>query len=85
MTSRTQHTVTDSRGQIHTRTSLNRRYSHAIVTHFKARPADENWRERPAYSHCEWASRLDLAEKVASGSRHSSTVDGVEIIPATVA
>jgi len=78
----TKHTVTDSKGQVHTRTSQGRVYSHAVVTHFKAQPADGNWRERPAYTHCEWRSRLDLAEQCANGARNSSTVDSVEIIPA---
>lgn len=74
----TKHTVTDSRGNVHTRTSLGRVYSHAIVSHWtrQAKPGE-------VYTRCEYASRADLAEKAAAGARKSSSCIGVEIIETT--
>jgi hypothetical protein len=81
----TKHTVTDSKGQVHTRTSQGRVYSHAIVTHYRTIPAHDNYPEWPGRSACEWASRLDLANKVANQNRSRSHAEAVEVIPAITA
>jgi hypothetical protein len=65
----TKHQVTDSKGKVHKRISVNRVYSHAIVTHFPAIESSEVWRAREAYSKAEFASTLANAEKVAARSR----------------
>jgi hypothetical protein len=76
----TKHTVTDSRGQVHKRTSANHVYSHAIVAHFPAVPADKYGRAWPARTRCEWAGSAQLAAKAA----RRFNADSVEIIPATI-
>jgi hypothetical protein len=78
------HAITDSRGQVHKRTSLGRVYTHCVVIHFKALPAEpeKGWvHPRSAYSRAEWASNAALAEKNAASWRGKSHVDAVEIIP----
>lgn len=70
------HTATDSRGQVHRRVSLNRRYSHAIVLHYNGAANRE-----PRSRAC-WASSLELAERASvTEGKHA---DAVEILPATV-
>src|SRR5258708_1831347 len=81
LTMKTKHTVTDSNGQVHKRTCANRVYTHAVVTHYPARPATEQCSASAAYSKAEWASSLELAEKNAS--RHGNHGE-VEIIPAVI-
>ncbi len=77
----TKHTVTDSKGQVHKRTCANRVYTHAVVTHYPARPAIENCLASAAHSKAEWASSLELAEKNAS---RQGNYGEVEIIPAVI-
>ncbi len=81
----TKYTVTDSKGQLHKRTSKDRTYSHAVVTHYAAIPASGDFLGCPARSTCEWAGRLDLAQKVASRNKGTRYFEGVEIIPAVIA
>lgn len=58
--------VTDSKGQVHKRTSLNRTYTHAVVIHYAARPADGDYMGRKAYSKAAWAGSHELAAKSAA-------------------
>jgi hypothetical protein len=59
--------VTDSRGQIHKRTS-DRTYTHAVVHHVPApRPEDKIVWASEAYSKARWCGRADLARKEAAG------------------
>lgn len=75
----TKYQVTDSRGQVHKRTSkAGRVYTHAVVTHYPACPAEGNWAAREAYSKASWSGSLHLAHKEAA--RRSSCVS-VEVIP----
>jgi hypothetical protein len=78
---KTKHTVTDSKGQVHKRTSASRLYTHAVVVHLPAIPAHDHFLAWPARTHVEWASSLTLAQKAASPWRRKDT-EGVEIIEA---
>lgn len=82
----TKHRVTDSRGEVHKRTSQERVYSHCVVIRFKDRPASPGYRAIPAYSRAEWASTLALAERNASSWRKPDKiyVESVEVIPAEI-
>lgn len=77
----TKHMVLDSKGQVHKRTSANRVYSHAVVTHWKTIPAKGEYGPWPAHSKAEWSGKLELAQKVASAKRHEF-IESVEIIAA---
>lgn len=67
--------VTDSKGQVHKRTSLERTYTHCVVVHLPP------WKNGdPARSRAEWARTLDLAEKNARSWRNHA--EAVEIIEA---
>ena len=56
------HTVTDSRGKVHTRTSAERSYPFAVVRHY-APYINANGTAIQATSYCSWSSREDLARK----------------------
>jgi hypothetical protein len=77
--------ATDSRGQVHTRTSQNRTYTHCVVIHF-APWVSVGGMQYPAYSKAEWAGKASLAEKnagrwlMAAGRRNS--IQGVEVLAA---
>lgn len=77
----TKHHVTDSRGQVHKRTSQNRVYSHCIVAHCKemAREGREPW---PAHSTAHWASSLARAQATARQCHRYWGFESVEIIEA---
>ena len=76
----TKYQVTDSRGQVHKRTTMNRTYTHAVVCHMPEMPdryhPDKPW---PARSSASWCGRADLAEKEAARWRKHGYP--VEIIP----
>jgi len=78
----TKYQVTDSRGQVHKRTTKERTYTHAVVIHCGIIPANENWREQPAKTIVQWAGRPDLARKAADQSKKYWGFEAVEIIPA---
>jgi len=65
----TKHMVIDKNGKVHKRVSQNRSYSHAVVIHFPTVPANGNYLEWPAHTKTEWASRRELAKKVAGSYR----------------
>jgi len=79
----------DSRGKIHKRTTADRTYAFAVVTHYAARPAPAHLPAlgpSAAHSEAEWCSRRDLAENIARRSRRQQEsgnyVEGVEILEA---
>ena len=74
--------ATDSRGTVHKRTSENRTYTHCVVVHYSAVPAQGNFGPWPASTKAEWAGRADLAEKNAARYRSNNRVDGVEVLTA---
>lgn len=61
--SKIKYQATDSRGQVHKRSTTHRIYSHAVVAHIG--PSHWHGRDYPARSVAEWAGRLDLAQNVA--------------------
>ena len=80
----TKYQVTDSRGQVHKRTTKDRAYTHAVVIHCGIVPAGANYREVPAKSWAQWAGRADLAQKAASQASKFWGFEAVEIIAAEV-
>jgi hypothetical protein len=72
--------ATDWRGQVHTRTSNDRTYTHCVVVHFAATQT------RPARNRAEWAGNAYLAEKNAASWRKAaaqrSDIEEVEILAA---
>jgi len=75
------YTVTDSRGQVHKRTTTHREYLFAVVTHYPERPNKFRPNEPfPAVSKAEWCGRRDLAENVKRRSERCGYQ--AEIIPA---
>jgi hypothetical protein len=74
--------VTDSRGKVHKRTTKSNTYTHAVVHHIKAQPAEGNWAGRPAYSRAEWAGSLTLAQNAARRWVGVPYCEGVEILEA---
>jgi len=86
MAKRIKHTATDSRGNVHTRTSTSRTYKFAVVHHM----VGYHWYDDPTkpwsapYSHAEWSGNRQLAERAANQWRRNKHCEGVEIIEAVV-
>lgn len=78
----TKHTATDSRGQVHKRTSQNRVYSHAVIAHWPAftRPNGAIWQAR---SSAQWAGNEHLARQYAADCQRRGA-EAVEVIPAVI-
>ena len=76
------HTVTDSRGQVHTRTSAERQYAFAVVRNWDSYTLDSGT-VIPAGAAATWTSRRDLADKEAVQARKRWNTIGIEIIPCT--
>lgn len=74
------HTVVDSKGKMHKRTSAERQYAFAVVTHHKPWTHPVSGQQHGGYSSCVWSSRRDLAEAQARVYRNA---EGVEIIACT--
>lgn len=66
----TYYKATDSKGRVHTRTTRDRKYTHAVVR-------ESAWNPGKAYSS--WAGRLDLAQKQAQNG--GEIIEAVEINP----
>jgi hypothetical protein len=85
MTTMNRHQVADQNSNAHQRTSANRVYSHAAVSHYRAIPPSERWPHWvAAHSKAEWASRADLAHKSLSRVSRSEpgfTTDFAEVAP----
>lgn len=80
------HSVTDSRGQTHTRNSKSRSYTHAVVVHLKEKPPRDNFLGRKAETRVEWAGSHQLAERNASvwrAPQWDHLHSGVEVLPVT--
>lgn len=90
--SKIKYQATDSRGQVHTRTTTHRVYTHVVVAHVAAYPAGTNkygvaYLGDEACDYVEWAGRLELAHNVARRwqreqartDRHAA-VESVEIL-----
>ena len=86
MAKRIRHTVTDSKGQVHTRTSTSRTYKFAVVHHIAGHHywGDPTKHWCAPYSHAEWSGNRILAERAAAHWRGKQYCEGVEIIEAQV-
>lgn len=75
----TRHQATDSRGQVHNRTSAERVYTHAVVTHYPAWTW-ANGSTTPPHSKAEWSGSLALAQKNAASKKHPHEIVEARIV-----
>ena len=81
----TKHRCTDSRGEVWTRTSERRVYTHCVVVRFKTMAPSERWPMGwDARSRAEWAGSAVLAAKNAATWQKRESVESVEVIPAEI-
>jgi hypothetical protein len=78
----TNHQVVDSLGKTHKRSSINRVYAYATVTHFPAWRSPYDGKMQPAYSQAEWSSTLQNAEYAKRRSERAGRQ--AEIIAAVI-
>lgn len=71
------HHVTDSKGNVHTRNSATRLYTHAVIIHAPER--EEHGRHWDAHTRCEYASSRQLAELNAANWRKRRPEFEIEI------